>query len=418
MKKIIVILLFFYFYKNNIRRKHFNNLYSSFNLRYRKINKIPKVIHKIIITKDYEKPVFPDCMQKAIDSFSHFNPEYKIKIYSGNDCLKYIKNNYSYSEYFIFENLIPYAYKCDFMKYLILYNEGGIYCDMKSVCLQPFDKIFPPHTEWFSARDVNPFRMSNGFIASISSHLILYNTIEKIKINFFSKNKGIDNLFPTGPTTLAYGFEKYLQNKKYSKKKELIKSINSEKDKIHTIDTDILRIENIDILENKYELFRLIDLRDEYRKKLSSLVVKNENNDDRIYIGSHQKKEGILYFYNHENICFLKTKYTKDNGQEFSAGEWDKFSDIKGNNYNILWNKNKIYKNISFPLYYDNRFRFLIFLYILFVYKTIIESKYSKKKIIKIRYNHNKLLTNYRKISNDFYNIKKKIEKIILIPYY
>ena len=183
-------------------------------MKFKNKNLLPKVIHKIIITEDFQTPQFSDLMNKAIESFKNFNPDYKIIIYNGNDCLKYIKKYYSYQELFIFENLIPFAYKCDFMKYLILYNEGGIYCDMKMVCLESFKNVFPEDIQWFSARDVNPFRMANGFIASIKLHPILNYTIEKIKFNFFTKNKGIDNLFPTGPTPFFFVFEKHAKKNK------------------------------------------------------------------------------------------------------------------------------------------------------------------------------------------------------------
>ena len=52
---------------------------------------IPKVIHKIIIVDDGKIPKFPDGMKNALETFYRMNPEYKVKIYSGNDCIEYIK---------------------------------------------------------------------------------------------------------------------------------------------------------------------------------------------------------------------------------------------------------------------------------------------------------------------------------------
>lgn len=210
MNKYTIVFLFvltLFFFK--IKRFKINDLILKHQKHSYKDYIIPKVIHKIIIVEGYKTPELPIDMEKSIESFKTMNPEYTIKIYNGNDCLKYIRDYYSYEEEFIFQNLIPYAYKCDLMKYLILCNEGGIYSDMKMICLHPFDKIFPENMKWFSAIDSNPSRMANGFIISVPNHPILLNTIEKLKKNFWNKDLGIDNLYPTGPTTFQFGFEKY-----------------------------------------------------------------------------------------------------------------------------------------------------------------------------------------------------------------
>ena len=220
MNKYTIIFLFFLtFFFNKKKNMKLTNVFQK-TLHFKDYS-IPKIIHKIIIVDGYDTPELPPEMEKAIQSFKLLNPDYEIKIYNGKDCLNYIRNFYSYQEEFIFENLIPYAYKCDFMKYLILYNEGGIYSDMKMICLKSFDKIFPKNLKWYSAIDSNPARMANGFIVSVKEHPILLNTIQKIKKNFWDKDIGIDSLFPTGPTTFEYGFETYFNNcMKYHNKNE------------------------------------------------------------------------------------------------------------------------------------------------------------------------------------------------------
>jgi mannosyltransferase OCH1-like enzyme len=373
MNKFLILLIIFFFIRRKTHNIKLSNLYYDLSLKYKK-HVIPKIIHKIIITDNFKTPIFSPLMRKAIDSFYTLNPDYKIIIYNGNDCLKYIQKHYSYEELFIFKNLIPYAYKCDFMKYLILYNEGGIYCDMKMVCLEPFNKIFPKDMQWFSARDVNPVRMSNGFIASVKSHPILNYTIEKIKLNFFSKNIGKDNLFPTGPTTLAYAFDKY---KVKPKNILLLKNIDDIEKKLKTVNNHITEIE-------KHHL----------RAELDEIKIKYDNYSDLkgIYIGSHKKINGILYFFNQDNIKFIKTKYTKENGKEFSAGEWDRFSNIKGNNYNYLWRNNQIYKNTKYPpKKNDNRILLILFFYLFFsnILYTINNKVYKKKKLLLIPFNMN-----------------------------
>jgi mannosyltransferase OCH1-like enzyme len=57
---------------------------------------IPRIIHKVIIVDSGKKPVFPDGMKRAIETWYRMNPEYKIKIYSGDDCISYIKENFDH----------------------------------------------------------------------------------------------------------------------------------------------------------------------------------------------------------------------------------------------------------------------------------------------------------------------------------
>ena len=55
---------------------------------------IPKVIHKVLIVDDGKLPELPDGMKKALETWYRVNPGYKIKMYSGDDCVSYIKEHY------------------------------------------------------------------------------------------------------------------------------------------------------------------------------------------------------------------------------------------------------------------------------------------------------------------------------------
>ena len=58
----------------------------------------------------------------------------EIKIYDDNDIDNYIKKNFK--EYYnFFKNLNHKIEKVDFFRYCVLYNEGGIYCDLDVSCI-------------------------------------------------------------------------------------------------------------------------------------------------------------------------------------------------------------------------------------------------------------------------------------------
>lgn len=172
---------------------------------------IPKVIHKICIIKGFHTPQFTPPLQAAVLSFVKMNPGYKIKFYNGTDCINYIKKYYTDVELHTFNTLQPYAYKADFLKYLILYNEGGYYSDMRQVCLRSFDSVFPKNTELFAAVDNGRvghiLGMAASFIVSKPKEQWLKNAIDLVNENVKNKFYGECPLCPTAPCLLARAFD-------------------------------------------------------------------------------------------------------------------------------------------------------------------------------------------------------------------
>ena len=84
---------------------------------------IPKTIYKIYINDrkgKMEKILKKDInLQKAINSFKIFNPNYEIKFFDKDACIQYIKTYYSDIELAVFNGFLPHAYKCDFFRYLL-----------------------------------------------------------------------------------------------------------------------------------------------------------------------------------------------------------------------------------------------------------------------------------------------------------
>ena len=162
---------------------------------------IPKVIHKIIIVDDGKMPKLPDGIKTSIESFYRMNPGYKIKFYSGNDCIEYIKKYFDENVLEAYNALKPYSYKCDLMRHLILYREGGWYSDMRQICLLPLDNLNKLACEYYTSLDCPPNQMCmyTAFIGSIPKHEISKKMIDLILWNVEHKHYGIDCLYVTGP---------------------------------------------------------------------------------------------------------------------------------------------------------------------------------------------------------------------------
>jgi len=164
---------------------------------------IPGVIHKIMIVDDGKFPVLSDGMKKALETWYRMNPGYKVKMYSGDDCIAYIKKHFDDEVLEAYKTLKPYAYKSDLMRQLILYNEGGWYSDMRQICLESIETLNARDKEYYTSLDlpINNLHlyMYNAFIGSIPKHPISKKMIDLIVWNVKQRHYGLECLFPTGP---------------------------------------------------------------------------------------------------------------------------------------------------------------------------------------------------------------------------
>lgn len=162
---------------------------------------IPKVIHKVLIVDDGKIPEIPEGINKAIETWYRLNPGYKVKIYSGESCINYIKQHFDDEVLKAYQTLKPYAYKCDLMRHLIVYNEGGWYSDIRQICLEPIDNLSSSNKEYYTSVDCPPNQMCmyNAFIGSIPKHDISKKMIDLVLWNVKQRHYGLDCLYPTGP---------------------------------------------------------------------------------------------------------------------------------------------------------------------------------------------------------------------------
>jgi len=162
---------------------------------------VPLLIHKVIIVDDGDLPKLHKEMRHAIDTWVILNPGYKIKFYSGNDCIEYIKTHFDQDVLDAYNALKPYAFKSDLMRQLILYKEGGWYTDARMVCLHPLEALNSRGHNFYACIDTpqRQLSMCNGFIGATPGHPITKKMIDIILWNVKHKHYGIDCLHTTGP---------------------------------------------------------------------------------------------------------------------------------------------------------------------------------------------------------------------------
>lgn len=100
---------------------------------------IPKLIHQTVADKTSLNQTFLD----NIDLLKQLNPSYQHMIYDDGDIPAFIKKTYDASVYGYYERINPNygPARADFFRYLLLYEMGGIYLDIKSICTKPFDEV-------------------------------------------------------------------------------------------------------------------------------------------------------------------------------------------------------------------------------------------------------------------------------------
>ena len=146
-------------------------------------------------------PDMPEGMKKALETWYRVNPGYKVKLYSGKDCEAYIREHFDEEILEAYRSLKPYSYKCDLMRHLIMYHEGGWYSDIRQVCLEPLDALNNSNHEYYTSVDCPPNQlcMYTAFIGSVKGHPISKKMIDLVLWNVRQRHYGIDCLYPTGP---------------------------------------------------------------------------------------------------------------------------------------------------------------------------------------------------------------------------
>ena len=171
-------------------------------------DKFPKLMHFCFLGYDGPLP------KKWLDNFNKWtklNPEYKFKLWNKQDCLDLLKTKHNY----FLKHYNKYEYniqRADSIRYFILYEFGGIYCDLDIEPIYPIKTLIQlyevdPMFEVLLAENVN---LTNNKPSN-------YFMVSKKKINFWKivikkMIKNVDNFYlgkhltvmnTTGPILLS-----------------------------------------------------------------------------------------------------------------------------------------------------------------------------------------------------------------------
>ena len=155
------------------------------------------------IFQTWESKKIPPLMFQNILLIVRNNPKFRYYLFDDNDCQKFIKDNFSEEILNAYNNLIPGAYKADLWRLCVLYINGGIYMDIKLICVNGFKLIELTEKNHFVKDRPLPLSIFNSLMACEKEHPFLMMAINKIVENVKNKYYGNSPLEPTGPIMLG-----------------------------------------------------------------------------------------------------------------------------------------------------------------------------------------------------------------------
>jgi mannosyltransferase OCH1-like enzyme len=203
---------------------------------------IPKNIFQTHKSKEYVSKEHN--LLNAILSWVQFKPEYNYYFYNDKECENFMKDKIGGDIYKAYSLLPISVMKADLWRYCIIYENGGIYADVDTVCLlkpelfinESLLTIVPENEthlcQWvFSAPKKSPILKS-----------VIDLSVERILKTSEIKGEHIIHHL-TGPGVFTDGIEKYLNEND-------LNTFNNKKD-YFKYPYDILRVFNCDKFHNK-----------------------------------------------------------------------------------------------------------------------------------------------------------------------
>lgn len=105
---------------------------------------IPKRIHQIFLGKPAH--LLPEEIHKNIQYVKSLNPGWEYRLWSDEDVEPFILEHYNEDILRYFRMVSPEyrAAQADFLRYLIIYDMGGVYLDIKATMLKPLEETLLP----------------------------------------------------------------------------------------------------------------------------------------------------------------------------------------------------------------------------------------------------------------------------------
>lgn len=159
---------------------------------------IPKVVHVTWKTKDI---LNSSCfiIENGLRQIQSLNLDWTINVYDDHEVDTYLKENLSYNDYKLIEN-VHIVEKSDLWRLFKIYIEGGMYVDIDRLCNKSMSSIIDATTKWVlpTYRD---FDFSHDIMISAPSNPVYQHTID---LYLERRRHGETNVYFLGPQTYMH----------------------------------------------------------------------------------------------------------------------------------------------------------------------------------------------------------------------
>ena len=108
--------------------------------------------------------IVPYRMYDAAMSWVKKNPEYDYLFFDDEKCKQFLKDEYPFEYYHLFEILGSGATKADFFRWCYLYKKGGVYLDIDTICKVPLKEYMKP--EYCFVSKMKPLKYFKKYASS------------------------------------------------------------------------------------------------------------------------------------------------------------------------------------------------------------------------------------------------------------
>jgi mannosyltransferase OCH1-like enzyme len=103
---------------------------------------IPRITHQVF----FPAWAMPDTLKQNLLKIKSLNPGWEHRLYDDVGMVQFIRSSYGPKVLAQYDRINPKygAARADLFRYLLMYQVGGVYLDIKSTALRPFDEVLLP----------------------------------------------------------------------------------------------------------------------------------------------------------------------------------------------------------------------------------------------------------------------------------
>ncbi|MDW9378707.1 glycosyltransferase family 32 protein [Chryseobacterium sp. JV558] len=167
---------------------------------------VPKQIFQTFITKK-----LPLITRYHVWNMKRKNPGYRYFFYDDQDIEKFITEEFPPEYIESYRKLTIGASKADFFRYAVLYKKGGIYLDIDSSIIKPFEKLIKEDDEAVISVERHENLYVQWALIFNKNHPFLKKTLE-LMIDNINNHRYPHNIHATtGPTVFSNGIRESLK---------------------------------------------------------------------------------------------------------------------------------------------------------------------------------------------------------------